>query len=309
MDGTDASDDQTSLPRRRVTAAAHQRVVHPLKIRIFALPYYFFTTILKVLQHGYEPASAKTGGIMRIRHRIVTTMLSVGILAIAGGVLVASSNSRADATGSITFTQFGADIDGDAYDSVEPVAMSADGTRIVIGAPYNGSSRGRVRIYEWSGSQWTQVGADINGAATQDQFGFSVGMSADDTRVVIGAPRHDSYKGHVRIYELNGSQWTQLGTDIVGEAQSDVSGRSVAISADGTRVAIGAFDNDRDWANDTSEGHVRIYDWNGTSWTQVGADIDGELAGDESGWSVAISADGTRVVIGAPRNGGNGAWS
>jgi hypothetical protein len=43
----------------------------------------------------------------------------------------------------------------------------------------------------------------------------------------------------------------------------------------------------------------------GTStWVQVGADIDGEAAGDQSGYFVAMSADGKRVIIGAPFNDG-----
>ena len=54
-------------------------------------------------------------------------------------------------------------------------------------------------------------------------------------------------------------------------------------------------------------GHVRIYEWNGSSWTQRGQDIDGEAAGDYSGNSVSLSSDGNTVAIGAPYNGGNGA--
>ena len=34
-------------------------------------------------------------------------------------------------------------------------------------------------------------------------------------------------------------------------------------------------------------------------WVQVGADIDGETAGDESGSSVAMNAAGDTVIIGA----------
>lgn len=41
---------------------------------------------------------------------------------------------------------------------------------------------------------------------------------------------------------------------------------------------------------------------NAQYWTRVGNDIDGEAAGDESGTSVSLSSDGTRVAIGAPRN-------
>ena len=54
---------------------------------------------------------------------------------------------------------------------------------------------------------------------------------------------------------------------------------------------------------------MRVYEWDGTSWQQMGADIDGEAACDNSGHSVSLSSDGTIVAIGANRNGGNGTWS
>ena len=40
--------------------------------------------------------------------------------------------------------------------------------------------------------------------------------------------------------------------------------------------------------------------------TEVGADIDGEAADDESGWSVSLNSTGNVVAIGAPFNDGNG---
>ena len=46
--------------------------------------------------------------------------------------------------------------------------------------------------------------------------------------------------------------------------------------------------------------------YNGTSWNQLGSDIDGEAAGDFSGESVSMNAAGERVAIGAIRNNGNG---
>ena len=95
----------------------------------------------------------------------------------------------------------------------------------------------------------------------------------------------------------------QIGVDIDGEAADDWSGSSVSLSSDGTRVAIGAYKND---GNGTDAGHVRIYEYSAGSWTQLGADIDGEAAGDYSGFSVSLSSDGTTVAIGAPDNDDNG---
>ena len=50
---------------------------------------------------------------------------------------------------------------------------------------------------------------------------------------------------------------------------------------------------------------VALAESSGT-WTQVGADIDGEAADGYSGRSVSMSSDGTRVAISAPYNDGTG---
>jgi len=46
-----------------------------------------------------------------------------------------------------------------------------------------------------------------------------------------------------------------------------------------------------------------------STWQQLGADIDGEAAGDFSGNSVSLSADGSIVAIGAYANRGNGSYA
>ena len=203
-----------------------------------------------------------------------------------------------------TWTQVGADIDGEAAgdQSGRSVSMSSDGTRVVIGAPLNGSYAGHVRVYAESGGTWTQVGADIDGEAVYNQSGYSVSMSSDGTRVAIGALYNDG-AGHVRVYSESGGTWTQVGSDIDGEAANDQSGRSVSMSSDGTRVAIGAPYND---GNGPNAGHVRVYAESGGTWTKVGQDIDGETFFDQSGCSVSMSSDGTRVAIGATGNDANG---
>ena len=102
---------------------------------------------------------------------------------------------------------------------------------------------------------------------------------------------------------LSAQNWTQVGSDIDGEAAEDQSGCSVSLSSDGSTVAIGAYLND---SNGRYAGHVRIYRNISGTWTQQGSDIDGEAAGDNSGYSVSLSSDGSIVAIGAPSNGGNG---
>ena len=188
------------------------------------------------------------------------------------------------------------------------ISLNATGDRIALGANYSGSSTdpGLVRIYSWDGTNWVQLGSDILGEAGSDEFGSSVSMNALGDRVAIGAPNNNSYKGHVRVYNWNGSSWVQLGNDIDGENWGDYSGTSVSMNSAGDRVAIGAPENDD---NGTKSGHTRIYSWDGSSWVQFGSDIDGESSSDYSGLSVSMNSAGDRVVIGAPFNDGNGTYS
>jgi hypothetical protein len=208
-----------------------------------------------------------------------------------------------------TWTKIGLDIDGEAANdwSGNSVAISSDGSTVAIGAPSNdggGSNAGQVRVYKNIAGTWTKIGADIDGEAANDNSGNSVAISSDGATVAIGAPYNDgggSNAGQVRVYQNIAGTWTKIGADIDGEAAGDNSGNSVAISSDGTTVAIGAPTND---GNGSDAGQVRVYKNIASTWTKIVADIDGEAANDNSGWSVAISSDGTTVSIGAPYNGG-----
>jgi len=207
--------------------------------------------------------------------------------------------------------QLGQDIDGEAPDDISgfSVSLSSNGNKVAIGAYLNdgnGSDAGHVRIYNYNGTSWNQLGQDIDGEATLDGNGYSVSLSSGGDTIAIGAKWNDgngSDAGHVRIYNYNGSSWNQLGQDIDGEAPDDASGCSVSINSNGSIVAIGANKND---AIGMNSGHVRIYEYTGVSWNQLGLDIDGEAVDDWSGESVAINSSGDIVAIGAYKNDGNG---
>jgi hypothetical protein len=216
------------------------------------------------------------------------------------------------------WSQLGQDIDGEAEGdrSGWSVSMSADGRTVAIGAYGNdgaGVNSGHCRVYSYISGTWTQLGLDIDGESSSDQSGYSVSMSADGRTVAIGAnynAGNGSYRGHCRVYSYNSNTWTQLGQDIDGEANSDFSGKSVSMSADGRTVAIGAYSNDGAGDAKPDSGHCRVYTYISANapnpWTKLGQDIDGEVAGDNSGMPVSMSADGRTVAIGANANAGNG---
>ena len=147
-----------------------------------------------------------------------------------------------------------------------------------------------------NGQNWNQLGFDIDGEAAGDGSGH-VSMNAAGDRVAIGASVNDGNglsSGHVRIYEWSGTSWVQLGGDIDGEAAGDNFGFALSMNDVGDRVAIGASNND---GNGSNSGHVRIYKWDGVTWSQLGIDIDGEAAEDKFGHSVEINSIGDRVAL------------
>lgn len=205
----------------------------------------------------------------------------------------------------------GLDIDGEAAidQSGYSVSLSSDGNLVAIGARNNygnGTATGHVRVYEWGGTSWVQKGLDMEGDTAGDWFGTAVSMSANGLILAIGADGHDgggALSGLVRIQEWSGSAWVQKGSDIEGESAQDRFGSAVSIAADGNTVAIGAYNNGDSLVG---AGHVRVYSWGGSSWTQKGLDIRGEAAGDGSGNSVSMNSDGSVVAVGAYNNGDGG---
>ena len=210
---------------------------------------------------------------------------------------------------SYTWQQLGADIDGlmsgEQFGST--VSISADGTTVAAGAFFhagNGLNSGRVTAYRLNGSEWLKLGNDIDGEAADDQLGY-VSLAADGNTIAVGTTLHDGVgfnSGRVRVYRLTDSSWVQVGDAIDGKFAGDKSGH-VSLSADGNTIIIGSPSNS---SNGQDSGHARIYRFIDSTWMQVGSDLEGESAGDYAGESVAISADGKIVAIGARGNDAGG---
>ena len=179
---------------------------------------------------------------------ITVTPVANSIYDLAGNA-ASTSQSNNTATLNGIAQQLGSDIDGEAASDFfgRSVSMNSAGDRVAIGAYLNdgtGSNAGHVRIYEYSSGSWSQLGADIDGEANMIDLAISVSMNSSGDRVAIGAYQNDgsaSNAGHVRIYEYSSGSWSQLGSDIDGEAANDYSGVSVSMNAAGDRVAIGAY--------------------------------------------------------------------
>jgi len=184
--------------------------------------------------------------------------------------------------------------------SIYPVALSANGNRVAVGAVINVGGFpdfGKVRIFEFNGIDWDQIGSDLIGESNNDFFGSRISLSSSGDRLIVGAKFNNSSRGNARVFEYNGIDWVQLGEDIDGDNDQFHFAESVAISYDGNFVAVGS--NQFVPSTGQGSGLVRIYEYDGINWIQVGGDLIGEEGQDNFGIRISLSNVGNRIAIGA----------
>ncbi len=205
------------------------------------------------------------------------------------------------------WTQLGSDIEGENEldRSGWGVSLSSDGLSVAIGSTFN-SNGGQVRVFRFQSGNWIQVGEHIEANTDGAWFGRRVSLSSDGSALAIGSPFHVSggaAKGLVQVYEEISGNWVQKGQNITGEFDDDLLGYDVSLSANATVLAVAVP------APLTSDGfnRVKIYQFQSGSWVQVGNDINGVEADEQFGASIALSPDGSTVVVGVPDSDENGA--
>lgn len=210
----------------------------------------------------------------------------------------------------------------------QSVALSGDGSILVVGAPLEDSSStgingalneagtnpGAVYAFTRDGTTWSQqayIKASI--FVNRNQFGWSVALSADSTTLAVGANNESSIlngAGAVFLFTHSRTDWSQqaiLKASNLGTF--DNFGTSVALSADGSTLAVGApfedspasgINGDQSLDSALDAGAAYLFTRSGPTWSQqayVKASNTG--AGDNFGGSVALSADGSTLAVGA----------
>lgn len=192
---------------------------------------------------------------------------------------------------------------------------------------------GAVYVFVRSGNAWVQQAyIKASNPGQSDLFGMTVALSADGNVMAVAAPwersaatgingdQNDdslSQAGAAYVFVRSGDSWSQQAyvkasntgrapgeDEVIGDG--DQFGLSLALSGDGTTMAVGASTEDSaatgingDQADDsaTSAGAVYVFSRTGNSWAQQayvkGANTGG---GDLFGYGVGLSNDGDTLV-------------
>lgn len=194
------------------------------------------------------------------------------------------------------------------------IALSGDGTRAFVGAigdevPGGPVNCGTVRVFVRNASGWNlETVLTALGADSDDLFASSLATTPDGSVLIVGVRNDDtdagSNAGSVRVFSRAGTMWTEEATLTAFDAMpSDQLGNAVSISADGLVALIAAISDDSDAG--TNSGSVRPFARIGGVWLEQPTLLPDSASVPSFGVAVALRADGTRAIVGAPLGSSN----
>ena len=143
---------------------------------------------------------------------------------------------------------------------------------------------------------WLQIGSTLQSGASNHTMGRSVASNKDGTRIAISRVFFAdtlSNQGLVQVFDWNGTNWVQVGNNILGDAAQDQFGKNdLELDDEGNTLIVGSKE---DGAGSVG-GQVDVYYLNGATWSIKGNVFDGNSAA-EIGSGVSISADGNTIAF------------
>ncbi|MDX2013133.1 MAG: hypothetical protein SFW67_23260 [Myxococcaceae bacterium] len=131
------------------------------------------------------------------------------------------------------------------------ISLSVDGTTLAIGAEGAQDNAGAVHVFHSTDTTWKQE-TRLEPSRPNTKFGSRVSLSADGTTLAVAT----WFDGAVSVYQRQGIEWI-AGRPLVGVESRPTRAVALAISADGTLLAVG-YQHQRQNADDPSTGTVRL---------------------------------------------------
>jgi hypothetical protein len=181
--------------------------------------------------------------------------------------------------------------------------ISRDGSTIAIGSPGYEEGRGRVQTFNIDKVNLilSEKGEAVVGPVAMCEFGYSVALNYDGTRLFVGAPNYHLTKSQVTglvqafNYDRTSQTWIQVGSDMIGRSNGDHFGYSLDTTSLGDVVLIGAPYSSDSFRNAGSI-YFYILDSNNRWYHFPTNHADGSSIGSHMGKSLASNKDGTVII-------------
>jgi len=264
---------------------------------------------------------------------LVSLVPSAGALSPAfGGTTTLYTLTLPPGTTSVTFTPSVAfpthptvRVNGSLVASGTPsAAVTVDFTPTLFSVVVTTDS-GATRTYTVVVSRGNNNYIKASNTNAQDNFGFSVALSSDGSTLAVGAYAENSNAtgvgggqadnsasaaGAVYVFIRAGSAWTQQAYLKASNTNADdYFGYGLNLSADGSTLAVGAFQEDSnatgiggDQANNSAAnaGAVYVFTRAASSWSQQAyIKASNTNRDDYFGFSLSLSSDGSTLAVGA----------
>jgi hypothetical protein len=181
--------------------------------------------------------------------------------------------------------------DNDYFGSA--VAISANGSIVVVGAFDHDSGTGAAYIFVKSGTTWSQQ-AELTASDGADNDGFGVSVGISGTTVVIGANGNNDYTGAAYVFVRSGTTWSQQRELTASDgADNDTFGFPVSIS--GSTVLVGAQ------GHDDYTGSAYIFVRSGKTWSQQ-TELTASDGADNDNFGVSVAVSGNTALLGSLGN-------
>jgi FG-GAP repeat len=167
------------------------------------------------------------------------------------------------------------------------VALSANGSVAVVGAPSGKNNTGSVWVFTGNGHEWGG-GVTFEGLAPEEAFGRSVALSGDGNTLLVGDEGYERDSGSAWVYDRESVFWRGVAKLVPSEPEINTDfGGAVGLSEDGETAVLGGR-----YGSLVFVGH-------GSAWVQQGPELKPrEATNEDPVSSVAVSADGSRLLIG-----------
>lgn len=225
------------------------------------------------------------------------SLSATGTIAAVGSPVLSNVYVFNAGTGALTTRFSGTVPDQFGFSISQPVVTSISQsvlTTILVGAPSIDGSTGYANVctanaYTPTGQTYfSNVTLQYTQTSAADYFGYSVAMSGDATKAIVGAP------GIETVFIFSATTGIVLGSISSTTTLNAYFGFSVAISYDGTVCIVGA-----PFAN-RNAGYAATYSLSaGNALIGSITNTSGESYA-QFGYSVAINSNGSIVAVGAP---------